>query len=216
MKKQAGLHIDAIVRLFHILILFSFFIAYFTGDHEDLITFHIISGYTIVVALIFRLIWQFFQLFRQEKSTFGVLKRCKMVLNLLKIFIKNLKESHSITIFKSDNLKLIVNVIIQISIIALCLIMPLTVAFGYLTFFYGVDYDYHEFLADFFMVMVILHISSVLVLSILNKKIDFYKIFFGQMENFSFSKVIYSIIFILGVLMLWKYCYLDGNLALFF
>ena len=48
---------DVLVRLFHWSLVIVFFIAYFTGDEENI--WHIYTGYTVLGLICFRLIWGF-------------------------------------------------------------------------------------------------------------------------------------------------------------
>lgn len=49
---------DAMVRFTHLAIAVCFFVVYFTGDDEALHRVHTTCGYSLLVLIVFRLLWQ--------------------------------------------------------------------------------------------------------------------------------------------------------------
>lgn len=155
-------HLDSAVRLSHLIMAVCFFIAYFTGENEDLHALHMACGYVLVLTLALRLIWQLVA--RAPFTPFGPPKRLSMSLNFWRLVGKQSTLQ--------NKLRYGFQALLHLSVIGLMLALPITVGLGYLTENQSFDFkDWHELFANTGLAMVIAHIGAVVVISGLMRKL---------------------------------------------
>lgn len=161
-------HIDILIRVLHIIIMVAFVGAYFTGDSEDLHQVHMMFGYILLMSIITRVIWHFLSPRVSNTAPFGIKKRSSMAFNAIK---KSFNHANSVSIFSKNSIQLISIGLFQVSIVFIFLLIPVVVALGYGTehFTYSLR-DLHSFFANLFLALVILHLSTLILNSILAKR----------------------------------------------
>ncbi|EPF6068000.1 prokaryotic cytochrome b561 family protein [Acinetobacter sp. 1130196] len=161
-------HIDILIRILHIIIMVAFVGAYFTGDSEDLHQVHMMFGYILLMSITTRVIWHFLSPRISNTAPFGIKKRSSMAFNAIK---KPFSHANSVSIFSKNSIQLISIGLFQASIVFIFILIPVVVALGYGTehFTYSLR-DLHSFFANLFLALVILHLSTLILNSILAKR----------------------------------------------
>ena len=191
-------HLDNTIRVLHILLMLCFMGTYFTGDEPELHQIHTMFGYSFLILLGFRIVWHFLAKQQQVSTPFSWFKRVAMTRNLLQLNIKELRQQNST--LKSRGQK-IANLALQFSIVLMFAMIPLTVALGYsteLTHNHDLK-EIHEFFANTLLASIILHISSLIINSVLLGKISFKTMFIMQKRA---VKLIGIYIFILSAVLI--------------
>ncbi|MEW7120063.1 cytochrome b/b6 domain-containing protein [Acinetobacter nosocomialis] len=161
-------HIDILIRVLHIIIMVAFVGAYFTGDSEDLHQVHMMFGYILLMSITTRVIWHFLSPRISNTAPFGIKKRSSMAFNAIK---KPFSHANSVSIFSKNSIQLFSIGLFQASIVFIFILIPVVVALGYGT--EHVTYslrDLHSFFANLFLALVILHLSTLILNSILAKR----------------------------------------------
>ncbi|MFI8008633.1 cytochrome b/b6 domain-containing protein [Acinetobacter sp. ABJ_C4_1] len=161
-------HIDILIRILHIIIMVAFVGAYFTGDSEDLHQVHMMFGYILLMSITTRVIWHFLSPRISNTTPFGIKKRSNMAFNAIK---KPFSHANSVSIFSKNSIQLISIGLFQASIVFIFILIPIVVVLGYGTehFTYSLR-DLHSFFANLFLALVILHLSTLILNSILAKR----------------------------------------------
>ncbi|MFK8984879.1 cytochrome b/b6 domain-containing protein [Acinetobacter seifertii] len=161
-------HIDILIRILHIIIMIAFTGAYFTGDNEDLHQVHMMFGYILLISITIRVIWHFFSPRVSNSAPFGIKKRSSMAFNAIK---KSFSHANSASIFSKNSIQLFSIGLFQASIVFIFILIPVVVALGYGTehFTYSLR-DLHSFFANLFLALVIVHLSTLVLNSILAKR----------------------------------------------
>ncbi|MBD1230134.1 cytochrome b/b6 domain-containing protein [Acinetobacter seifertii] len=161
-------HIDILIRILHIIIMVAFVGAYFTGDSEDLHQVHMMFGYILLMSITTRVIWHFLSPRISNTAPFGIKKRSSMAFNAIK---KPFSHANSVSLFSKNSIQLISIGLFQASIVFIFILIPVVVALGYGTehFTYSLR-DLHSFFANLFLALVILHLSTLILNSILAKR----------------------------------------------
>ncbi|MFI8123855.1 cytochrome b/b6 domain-containing protein [Acinetobacter sp. ABJ-A23_2] len=161
-------HIDILIRILHIIIMVAFVGAYFTGDSEDLHQVHMMFGYILLMSITTRVIWHFLSPRISNTVPFGIKKRSSMAFNAIK---KSFSHANSVSIFSKNSIQLFSIGLFQASIVFIFILIPVVVALGYGTehFTYSLR-DLHSFFANLFLALVILHLSTLILNSILAKR----------------------------------------------
>lgn len=161
-------HIDILIRILHIIIMVAFIGAYFTGDSEDLHQVHMMFGYILLMSITTRVIWHFLSPRISNTAPFGIKKRSSMAFNAIK---KPFSHANSVSIFSKNSIQLFSIGLFQASIVFIFILIPVVVALGYGTehFTYSLR-DLHSFFANLFLALVILHLSTLILNSILAKR----------------------------------------------
>lgn len=161
-------HIDILIRILHIIIMVAFVGAYFTGDSEDLHQVHMMFGYILLMSITTRVIWHFLSPRVSNTAPFGIKKRSSMAFNAIK---KPFSHANSVSFFSKNSIQLISIGLFQASIVFIFILIPVVVALGYGTehFTYSLR-DLHSFFANLFLALVILHLSTLILNSILAKR----------------------------------------------
>lgn len=161
-------HIDILIRILHIIIMVAFVGAYFTGDSEDLHQVHMMFGYILLMSITTRVIWYFLSPRISNTAPFGIKKRSSMAFNAIK---KPFSQVSAISIFSKNSIQLISIGLFQASIVFIFILIPVVVVLGYGTehFTYSLR-DLHSFFANLFLALVILHLSTLILNSILAKR----------------------------------------------
>ena len=152
---------DAMVRFTHLAIAVCFFVVYFTGDNEALHVVHTTCGYSILVLIVFRLMWQMISAPTNQASHLS--KRLHQALH----FGRSTKNSTS----SNQRWRNLLLTVLYLSIVILILILPVTVGLGYLTDNQSLTFKpWHELLAKTALGSVIAHITAIVALSMLMKR----------------------------------------------
>jgi Prokaryotic cytochrome b561. len=161
-------HIDILIRILHIIIMVAFVGAYFTGDSEDLHQVHMMFGYILLMSITTRVIWHFLSPRISNTAPFGIKKRSSMAFNAIK---KLFSHANSVSILSKNSIQLFSIGLFQASIVFIFILIPVVVALGYGTehFTYSLR-DLHSFFANLFLALVILHLSTLILNSILAKR----------------------------------------------
>lgn len=161
-------HIDILIRILHIIIMVAFVGAYFTGDSEDLHQVHMMFGYILLMSITTRVIWHFLSPRISNTAPFGIKKRSSMAFNAIK---KPFSHANSVSIFSKNSIQLFSIGLFQASIVFIFILIPVVVALGYGTehFTYSLR-DLHSFFANLFLALVIVHLSTLILNSILAKR----------------------------------------------
>lgn len=161
-------HIDILIRVLHIIIMVSFVGAYFTGDNEELHQVHMMFGYILLIGITARVIWHFLSPRVSSTAPFGLKKRSSMAFNAIK---KSFSHTNSVSLFSKNTIQLFSIGLFQASIVFIFILIPIVVALGYGTehFTYALR-DLHSFFANLFLALVILHLSTLILNSILAKR----------------------------------------------
>lgn len=162
---------DPFVRIFHWSLVFFFFLAYITED--DWINIHSYAGYTVISLITFRIIWGFFGTyyarFNQFVTSFGSVKTY-----LKQIFSGNAK--HYVGHNPAGGIMIIILLISLFLITFTGMSVFATEGHGPLatTFISQWSEDIleeaHELFANLTVLMVIIHVSGVVVSSLLHKE----------------------------------------------
>jgi cytochrome b len=157
---------DIVVRLFHWLLVATFFVCFITEDDSWL---HIYSGYSIILLIIFRFIWGFIGSKYARFSDFIVSP--KIVLN----YLKDIKKNTNIRYIGHNPAGAAMIVILISSILITCLtgvfLYGVDAHSGPLAFLFTTENEYledileevHEFFSSFSVVLIVLHVSGVII-----------------------------------------------------
>ncbi|CAI3101678.1 hypothetical protein MWMV8_MWMV8_00150 [Acinetobacter calcoaceticus] len=161
-------HIDILIRILHIIIMLGFIGAYFTGDNEDLHQVHMMFGYILLISITARVIWHFLSPRLSTTTPFGIKKRSSVAISAIK---KSLNYANLKSIFTKNSIHSISIALFQVSIVLIFLVIPIVVGLGYATehFYYSLK-GLHEFFANLFLALVLLHVSTLILNSILAKR----------------------------------------------
>ena len=178
----AKTNIDRMIRFLHLVILVSFTGAYFTGDVFELHQVHMLFGYLLAIALGIRILWQFLAMKLVQSQPFSWVKRQQIGLNFFKLGKQQPLQSQKAIQFLSGAL-------LQLSILLIFTVLPVTVILGYITETTGRDdiKEIHDFFANFFLAVVIGHLAAILINSFVTKQIMFKKMFWGN-QPFSWKE----------------------------
>lgn len=161
-------HIDILIRILHIIIMLGFIGAYFTGDNEDLHQVHMMFGYILLISITARVIWHFLSPRISTTTPFGIKKRSNVAISAIK---KSLNHANLKSIFTKNSIHSISIALFQVSIVLIFLVIPIVVGLGYVTehFYYSLK-GLHEFFANLFLALVLLHVSTLILNSIFAKR----------------------------------------------
>jgi len=161
-------HIDILIRILHIIIMLGFIGAYFTGDNEDLHQVHMMFGYILLISITARVIWHFLSPRISTTTPFGIKKRSNVAISAIK---KSLSHENLKSIFTKSSIHSISIALFQVSIVLIFLVIPIVVGLGYATehFYYSLK-GLHEFFANLFLALVLLHVSTLILNSIFAKR----------------------------------------------
>ncbi|MDS7966456.1 cytochrome b/b6 domain-containing protein [Acinetobacter sp. V117_2] len=188
-------HIDILIRILHIIIMVAFVGAYFTGDSEDLHQVHMMFGYILLMSITTRVIWHFLSPRISNTAPFGIKKRSSMVFNAIK---KPFSHANSVSIFSKNSIQLFSIGLFQASIVFIFILIPVVVALGYGTehFTYSLR-DLHSFFANLFLALVILHLSTLILNSILAKRFQGWTMLKMTWEDKKITKFMTLLVFVL-------------------
>lgn len=186
-------HIDSVIRLLHLIILVSFTGAYFTGDNFDLHQLHMLFGYLLAIALGLRIVWQFLAAKMKVSRPFGWIKRQQMSFNFLKLGRQQVLGSQK-------SLQYLSSALLHLSIFLIILVLPITVALGYITENTGDDSirQIHDLFANIFLGVVITHIAAIILNSLVIRQMIFLRMFWIS-EGIQ-AKVLFSLAIIIGIM----------------
>lgn len=188
-------HIDILIRILHIIIMVAFVGAYFTGDSEDLHQVHMMFGYILLMSITTRVIWHFLSPRVSNTAPFGIKKRSSMAFNAIK---KSFSHTNSVSLFSKNSIQLISIGLFQASIVFIFILIPVVVALGYGTehFTYSLR-DLHSFFANLFLALVILHLSTLILNSILAKRFQGWTMLKMTWEDKKITKFMTLLVFVL-------------------
>lgn len=188
-------HIDILIRILHIIIMVAFVGAYFTGDSEDLHQVHMMFGYILLMSITIRVIWHFLSPRVSNTTPFGIKKRSSMAFNAIK---KPFSHANSVSFFSKNSIQLISIGLFQASIVFIFILIPVVVALGYGTehFTYSLR-DLHSFFANLFLALVILHLSMLILNSILAKRFQGWTMLKMTWEDKKITKFMTLLVFVL-------------------
>ncbi|MDK4791612.1 MULTISPECIES: cytochrome b/b6 domain-containing protein [Acinetobacter] len=188
-------HIDILIRILHIIIMVAFVGAYFTGDSEDLHQVHMMFGYILLMSITTRVIWHFLSPRISNTAPFGIKKRSSMAFNAIK---KPFSHANSVSIFSKNSIQLISIGLFQASIVFIFILIPVVVALGYGTehFTYSLR-DLHSFFANLFLALVILHLSTLILNSILAKRFQGWTMFKMTLADKKITKFMTLLVLVL-------------------
>jgi len=198
-------------RLFHLLLLLSVAITYLVSDFENLLSFHVIFGYTIALLFSFRILWGFMDVKHSKFSDFIFSPR--ELLYYMTHMFHNKKEyaGH--------------NPASSWAIVAMILFAFLAVLSGALTYgtqegmglFSSLNHTFfkdmelfeeiHEFFANLFMLVVGAHIAGVVLDTLLHRSdviasmVSGYKSSSSATLKLTFMQKIFGILWILTPLL---------------
>ncbi len=161
-------HLDTNIRFLHLVMMLSFLGAYLTGDSEKWHQWHMLFGYTLAIALVLRLMWQFLAPTLAVSQPFGLRKRRIMAKNLLQLAWK---KGQDLSLSKVP-LQLTSATLFQFSIVLIFMLLPMTVTLGYFTentHSHSLK-EIHELFANLFLLTVLIHLASLLLNSLLLKQ----------------------------------------------
>lgn len=164
---------DLLIRIFHWSLVGFFTLAYLTEGEDEWMTIHSYAGYSILILLVFRLLWGVMGTHYARFSNF--VTRPKEVLVYLKGLIAgNAKDyiGHN-----PAGAMMIVALIISIAITGFSGMAlyatdghgPLATSF-FATWPEGAIKEVHEFFANFTVFLVVIHVGGVIVSSLLHKE----------------------------------------------
>ncbi|MBJ9720732.1 cytochrome b/b6 domain-containing protein [Acinetobacter calcoaceticus] len=161
-------HIDILIRILHITIMLGFIGAYFTGNNEDLHQVHMMFGYILLISLTVRVIWHFLSPRISNTKPLGIKKRTNVAMSAIK---KTLSHTNLKSIFSKNSIHSISVALFQVSIVLIFIVIPIVVGLGYATehFNYSLK-GLHEFFANLFLALVLLHVSTLILNSIFAKR----------------------------------------------
>ncbi|MGI2022737.1 cytochrome b/b6 domain-containing protein [Shewanella glacialipiscicola] len=164
---------DLLIRIFHWSLVGFFTLAYLTEGEDEWMTIHSYAGYSILILLVFRLLWGVMGTHYARFSNF--ITRPKEVLVYLKGLIAgNAKDyiGHN-----PAGAMMIVALIVSIAITGFSGMAlyatdghgPLATSF-FATWSEGAIKEVHEFFANFTVFLVVIHVGGVIVSSLLHKE----------------------------------------------
>lgn len=164
---------DLLIRIFHWSLVGFFTLAYLTEGEDEWMTIHSYAGYSILILLVFRLLWGVMGTHYARFSNF--VTRPKEVLVYLKGLIAgNAKDyiGHN-----PAGAMMIVALIVSIAITGFSGMAlyatdghgPLATSF-FATWPEGAIKEVHEFFANFTVFLVVIHVGGVIVSSLLHKE----------------------------------------------
>ena len=164
---------DVLIRVFHWSLVGFFTLAYLTEGEDEWMTIHSYAGYSILILLVFRLLWGVIGTHHARFSNF--VTRPKNAL----IYVKALatgKAKHYVGHNPAGAL-MIITLIISIAITGFSGMAlyatdgygPLATSF-FATWPEGAIKEVHEFFANFTVFLVVIHVGGVLVSSLLHKE----------------------------------------------
>lgn len=164
---------DLLIRIFHWSLVGFFALAYLTEGEDEWMTIHSYAGYSILILLVFRLLWGVIGTHNARFSNF--ITRPKEVLVYLKGLIAgNAKDyiGHN-----PAGAMMIVALIVSIAITGFSGMAlyatdghgPLATSF-FATWPEGAIKEVHEFFANFTVFLVVIHVGGVIVSSLLHKE----------------------------------------------
>ena len=164
---------DLLIRIFHWSLVGFFTLAYLTEGEDEWMTIHSYAGYSILILLVFRLLWGVIGTHNARFSNF--VTRPKEVLVYLKGLIAgNAKDyiGHN-----PAGAMMIVALIASIAITGFSGMAlyatdghgPLATSF-FATWPEGAIKEVHEFFANFTVFLVVIHVGGVIVSSLLHKE----------------------------------------------
>lgn len=164
---------DVLIRVFHWSLVGFFTLAYLTEGEDEWMTIHSYAGYSILILLVFRLLWGVIGTHHARFSNF--VTRPKNAL----IYVKALAtgKAKDYVGHNPAGALMIITLIISIAItgfsgMALYAIDgygPLATSF-FATWPEGAIKEVHEFFANFTVFLVVIHVGGVLVSSLLHKE----------------------------------------------
>lgn len=175
MQKPAKIAVwDPIVRIFHWTLVAAFFIAFFT--EEDLLSLHVWAGYVLLSAIAVRLLWGFIGTRHARFSDF--VTKPSTAVQYVKDTLK-LKAKRYIGHNPAGGLMIVIMlvclVLTGISGLLLYGVAEHAGPFGGIVvanshFWEQALEEVHEFLANFTMFLVVIHLTGVLVESLIHKE----------------------------------------------
>lgn len=151
---------DAPTRLFHWLLVASFIGAQMTADSERWRLLHVTCGYTVGVLLVFRLLWGVFG--TRHARFAGFVRGPAAVMRYLRSLLSNQPEHYTGH-----------NPMGGWAVLALLASSLLAVASGWLVYVdAGGEWlaELHEFIGDFMLLLVAVHLAGVIVSSWLHRE----------------------------------------------
>ncbi len=164
---------DLLIRIFHWSLVGFFTLAYLTEGEDEWMTIHSYAGYSILILLVFRLLWGVIGTHNARFSNF--ITRPKEVLVYLKGLITG-KAKDYIGHNPAGGM-MIVALIASIAITGFSGMAlyatdghgPLATSF-FATWPEGAIKEVHEFFANFTVFLVVIHVGGVIVSSLLHKE----------------------------------------------
>ncbi|MBB1317574.1 cytochrome b/b6 domain-containing protein [Shewanella sp. SR43-4] len=164
---------DVLIRVFHWSLVGFFTLAYLTEGEDEWMTIHSYAGYSILILLVFRLLWGVIGTHHARFSNF--VTRPKNAL----IYVKALAtgKAKDYVGHNPAGALMIITLIISIAITGFSGMAlyatdgygPLATSF-FATWPEGAIKEVHEFLANFTVFLVVIHVGGVLVSSLLHKE----------------------------------------------
>ncbi|GIU36791.1 cytochrome b561 [Shewanella hafniensis] len=164
---------DLLIRIFHWSLVGFFALAYLTEGEDEWMTIHSYAGYSILILLVFRLLWGVIGTHNARFSNF--VTRPKEVLVYLKGLITGKGKDY--IGHNPAGAMMIVALIASIAITGFSGMAlyatdghgPLATSF-FATWPEGVIKEVHEFFANFTVFLVVIHVGGVIVSSLLHKE----------------------------------------------
>lgn len=198
-------HIDILIRILHIIIMLGFIGAYFTGDNEDLHQVHMMFGYVLLISITARVIWHFLSPRISSTTPFGIKKRSNIAINAVK---KSLSHSNFKSIFSKNSIHSASIALFQTSIVLIFLVIPIVVGLGYATEHVNFSLkDLHEFFANLFLALVLLHVSTLILNSIFAKRFQGWSMLKMTLSDAKITK--FAALFLLIVIGTFSFFYLQ-------
>ena len=164
---------DLLIRIFHWSLVGFFTLAYLTEGEDEWMTIHSYAGYSILILLVFRLLWGVMGTHNARFSNF--ITRPKEVLVYLKGLITGKAKDY--IGHNPAGAMMIVALIASIAITGFSGMAlyatdghgPLATSF-FATWPEGAIKEVHEFFANFTVFLVVIHVGGVIVSSLLHKE----------------------------------------------
>ncbi|MBS0042493.1 cytochrome b/b6 domain-containing protein [Shewanella sp. M16] len=164
---------DLLIRIFHWSLVGFFTLAYLTEGEDEWMTIHSYAGYSILILLVFRLLWGVMGTHNARFSNF--ITRPKEVLVYLKGLITGKVKDY--IGHNPAGAMMIVALIASIAITGFSGMAlyatdghgPLATSF-FATWPEGAIKEVHEFFANFTVFLVVIHVGGVIVSSLLHKE----------------------------------------------